>query len=186
MPKRDPETITLGSGSLYLVEYTGEMPKVEDVCVAANMLGRIKGGAALEYTQETYEEKDDLGKVSKIVTTTEEVLLKCGLVTWNGNTLSKLSDRAKVTEAEGRRITKIGGAGNSKGGYYAICFHHEDKEDGDLWVLIMGRNSAGFTLTFASDAGTVVEPEFKAMPHDEDGTLVQLIEEIDPQTPAQG
>ena len=36
----------------------------------------------------------------------------------------------------------------------------------------------GATLTFAADEGTVVEPEFKALPHDESGCLVELIEEI--------
>ena len=34
------------------------------------------------------------------------------------------------------------------------------------------------TLTFATDEGTVVEPEFKALPHDADGTLIELIEDI--------
>lgn len=178
MAKRDKETITLGSGKIYLKTYSDTMPTVDELCVPENELGHIKGGAALEYTEETYEEKDDLGRVSKIITTSEEALLKCGLLTWNGTTLAKLIDRCKTTEANGKRTTKIGGAGNAQGGYYAICFFHEDKTDGNLWVLIKGRNTAGATLTFATDAGTVVEPEFKAMPHDEDGTLIELIEEI--------
>ena len=178
MAKRDKSTITLGSGKIYLMAFAESMPSVEDICKPENLLGYIKGGAALEYTEETYEEKDDLGFVHKIITTSEEALLKCGLLTWNGTTLSKLIDRCKTTEASGKRTTKIGGAGNAQGGYYAICFHHEDKIDGDLWLSIKGRNTAGATLTFATDAGTVIEPEFKAMPHDEDGTLVELIEEI--------
>ena len=178
MAKRDKSTITLGSGKIYLMAYAEAMPTVEDICKAENLLGYIKGGAALEYTEETHEEKDDLGYVHKIITTNEEALLKCGLLTWNGTTLAKLIDRCKTTEASGKRTTKIGGAGNAQGGYYAICFHHEDKTDGDLWIAIKGRNTAGATLTFAADAGTVIEPEFKAMPHDEDGTLVELIEEI--------
>lgn len=178
MAKRDKNVITLGSGKLYLQAFSDEMPTVDTICVEGNLLGHIKGGAALEYTEETYEEKDDLGLVSKIITTNEEALLKCGLLTWNGETLQKLIDRCKSTTEGGKRVTKIGGAGNSQGGYYAICFHHEDKTDGDLWVLIKGRNTAGVTLTFASDAGTVVEPEFKAMPHDKDGTLIELTEEI--------
>ncbi len=178
MAKRDKNVITLGSGKLYLQAFSETMPTVEDICKADNLLGHIKGGAALEYTEETYEEKDDLGLVSKIITTNEEALLKCGLLTWNGETLQKLIDRCKSTTEGGKRVTKIGGAGNSQGGYYAICFHHEDKTDGDLWVMIKGRNTAGVTLTFASDAGTVVEPEFKAMPHDADGTLIELTEEV--------
>jgi hypothetical protein len=178
MAKREKSTITLGSGKIYLTAYADAMPTVDDLCKEENLLGYIKGGAALEYTEETYEEKDDLGYVSKIITTSEEALLKCGLLTWNGETLQKLIDRCGSTEAEGKRVTKIGGAGNAQGGYYAICFFHEDKVDGNVWILIKGRNTAGATLTFAADEGTVVEPEFKAMPHDDAGTLVELIEEI--------
>lgn len=178
MAKRDKDTVTLGSGKIYLQTFSESMPTVDALCVESNLLGYIKGGASLKYTQETYEEKDDLGYVSKIITTNEEAVLKCGLLTWNGTTLKKLLDRCSSTEASGKRTTKIGGAGNAQGGYYAICFHHEDKTDGDLWILIKGRNTAGATLTFATDAGTTVEPEFKALPHDSDGTLVELIEEI--------
>ena len=178
MPKRDKKTITLGSGKIYLQAFATDMPTVDTLCKEENLLGYIKGGAALEYTEETYEEKDDLGFVSKVITTSEEAILRCGLVTWNGATLAKLVDRCHTSEASGKRTTKIGGAGNAQGGYFAICFLHEDKTDGNLWILIKGRNTAGATLTFAADEGTVIEPEFKAMPHDDAGTLVELIEEI--------
>lgn len=178
MAKRDGENITLGSGKIYVAEYADAMPTVDTLCVDENLLGYIKGGASLEYTQETYEEKDDLGFVSKIITTSEEAVLKCGLLTWNGATLAKLVSRGKSTESAGKRTTKIGGAGNSNDKNYVICFFHEDAVDGNLWVLIKGKNTAGFTLTFAVDEGTVVEPEFKAMPHDTEGTLIELIEEI--------
>ena len=175
---RDKNTITLGSGKIYLTAFSDTMPTVDTLCVDDNLLGYVKGGASLEYTEETYEEKDDLGYVSKVITTSEEAILKCGLLTWNGTTLQKLIDRCKSTESAGKRTTKIGGVGNAQGGYYAICFMHEDKTDGNLWILIKGRNTAGATLTFAADSGTVIEPEFKAMPHDDDGTLIELIEEI--------
>ncbi len=178
MAKRDKDVITLGSGTVYLMAYADAMPTVEDICKPENRLGHTKGGAALEYTEETHEEKDDLGYVHKIITVSEEAILKCGLLTWNGSTLAKLIDRCKTSETGGKRTTKIGGIGNAQGGYFAICFEHKDAKDGNLWIAIKGRNTAGATLTFATDAGTVVEPEFKAMPHDEAGTLVELIEEI--------
>lgn len=178
MEKRSKETITLGSGKPYLMEYTGTMPSVEDICKPENLLGHVKGGAALTYTEDTMEEKDDLGFVSKVITTSEEASLKLGLLTWNGRTLEHLVDRCKVTEENGKRTIHIGGAGNSQGKDWVICFLHEDTKDGNLWVLIRGRNTAGLTLTLAADAGTVIEPEFKAMPHDENGTLITLIEEI--------
>ena len=182
MAKRKGDPITLGSGKLYFQEYTDTVPTfdaVKALCVAENRLALIKGGASLEYTEETHEEKDDLGIVSKIITTQEEAKLKCGLLTWTGNTINVLVDRSNTTEAAGVRTTKIGGAGNAKGKYYVLVFHHEDKQEGDLWVVIVGRNTAGLSLTFAADAGSVIEPEFTAKPHDEDGTLVVIYEEID-------
>lgn len=180
MAKRDNKTITLGSGHLYLVSFADALPTVDTICTDDNRLGYIKGGAALTYTMESEEEKDDLGYVSKLITTTEEAVFKCGLITWNGETLTKLVDRCKTTTSQDgkTRTTKIGGAGNAQGGYYALCFHHVDKTSGDLWVLLKGLNTAGLSLTFATDAGTVLEPEFKAMPHDDDGTLIELIEEL--------
>lgn len=178
MPKRKEPPITLGSGKVYLMEFDGEMPEVDAICVDTNELGYIKGGAALEYTEETSVETDDLGRKSKTITTSEEVLMKLGLITWNGNTLQKLIDRCQVSETEGKRVTKIGGAGNAQGKNYVICFFHEDKQDGNLWALIKGRNTAGASLSFATDAASVVEPEFRAEPHDDAGTLVELIEEI--------
>lgn len=178
MSKRDNKTITIGSGVPYLMEYTDTIPTPEEICVEENLLGYVKSGAALTYTEETYEEKDDLGYVSKIITTSEEVILKLGVLTWNGESITKLIDRSKFEENEGKRITKIGGAGNAKGKYYAVCFHQPDKVDGDMWVMLVGRNTVGAEITFAADAGTILEPEFKAIPHDSDGTLVQIIEQL--------
>ena len=179
--KRTKDTITLGSGIPYIAEFAGTMPDVKTICVEENRLGYCKGGATLTYSEEPHEEKDDLGHVSKVITTSEEALLKLGLLTFNGDTVKKLADRCMVTEdkSAGTRTIHIGGAGNAQGKEWVVCFFHEDKKDGNLWVLIRGRNTAGFTLTFAADAGSVVEPEFKALPQDDKGTLITLIEEID-------
>ena len=179
MAKREKTNITLGSGKVYITEYTSDTTLSHStICATGNLLGYIKGGATLTYSEETYEEKDDLGLVSKIITTSEKATLKLGLLTWNGETLQKLIDRCGVTSASGTRTIKIGGAGNKQGKKWAVCFKHEDAVDGDVYVLICGRNTAGFTLTFASEAGTVIEPEFTAMPQDDNGTLITLIEDI--------
>ena len=182
MAKRKGDPITLGSGKLYFEEFADSMPDftaIKALCVDSKRLALIKGGAALEYNQETYEEKDDLGLASKVITVSEEVKLKCGLLTWTGNTLGVLVDRSKSTEASGVRTTKIGGAGNAKGKYYVLVFHHADPTDGDLWVAIVGRNTAGLSLTFSAESGSVIEAEFTAKPHDTDGTLVVVHEELD-------
>ena len=59
------EKIVLGSGKIYVLAYTDEIPADEVIEVDGNLLGLIQGGASLEYTPTFYEAKDDLGLVSK-------------------------------------------------------------------------------------------------------------------------
>lgn len=56
------------------------------------------------------------------------------------------------------RTVKIGGLKNQKNDKYLIRFLHEDDEDGDIRVTIVGKNEAGFSFTFATDAETTLEP----------------------------
>ena len=171
--------ITLGSGKLYLMEFTGEVPETSVICTAENQLGYIKGGATLEYTPTFFEAKDDLGYCIKTIITEEEALLKSGILTFTGDTLEKLCDTARVTEdtEKNLRIVKFGGIGNAKRAKYLICFHHADPIDGDIWVIIVGNNQSGFSLAFAKDAETVIDAEFKALAQDDEGTLIKYIEE---------
>lgn len=176
--KRNAEVITLGSGDLMIKEYTDTMPEYTDFKAESDLLGRIQGGATIEYKGEWYEAKDDTGKVVKTIITEEEATLKSGVITWNGKTLEKLTSTARVTEADGIRTVKIGGVGNHNGKSYALCFHHIDKADGDVWIVIRGVNQAGFSIAFAKDKETVIDAEFKCLPQDDEGTLIQYIEEI--------
>ncbi len=58
-------------------------------------------------------------------------------------------------------------------------FVHEDPVEGNCYLLVVGRNSAGFIITFAADSATVIDAEFTCKPHDERGTLIEFVEEID-------
>lgn len=181
--RRDSDVITLGSGNLMFKEYNGTMPEYTAFDEATDLLGRISGGATIEYSGEWYSAKDDTGKVVKTIITEEEATLKSGIITWNGKTLEKLCATARVTEKDGVRTVKIGGIGNDNGKSYALCFHHVDKADGDVWIVIRGKNQAGFSLAFKKDEETTVDAEFTCLPQDDEGTLIQYIEEM---TPAAG
>lgn len=171
------EKIVLGSGKVYISEYTDSIPENATLETEDNLLGLIQGGATLSYKPTFYEAKDDLGIVSKKFITDEEAILKSGVMTWNGKTLKKLCSTAIVTEATGKRTVKIGGAGNYDGKKYVIHFVHEDTVDGDIRVTIVGSNEAGFELAFAKDKETVINAEFKAQPCDSNGTLIIYEEE---------
>lgn len=176
--RKENDKITLGSGNLLYKEYTDVMPGYSDFDDEADLLGRIQGGATLEYSGEWYEAKDDTGKAVKTIITEEEVILKSGIMTWNGKTLAVLCSTARYTEADGIRTVKIGGVGNHNGKSYAICFHHIDKVDGDVWVVVRAVNQGGLSIAFTKDKETVIDAEFKALPQDDEGTLVTYVEEI--------
>lgn len=187
----DGERIILGSGYLYIKLFDGTLPATESICTDENRLSYIQGGATLEYKPTTHKAVDDLGKVSKVITTEEVATLKSGLMTLCGNTLGKLVDTARITEEKattakaGKRTVKIGGIGNQDRKKYVLCFQHLDPVDGDIYVTIVGRNEAGLSLAFAKDKETIVDAEFTAQPHDEEGTLIQY-EEILPKLAENG
>lgn len=168
------ERILLGSGKVYINEFDETIPEDAEIEKDENLIGYIKGGATIEYTPSFYEAKDDLGYVSEMYLTEESAVLKTGVMTWNGNTLEKLSATARVSEdkATQTRTVKIGGIGNFDSTKYLIRFVHEDTEDGNVRVTIVGMNQSGWTLTFQKDAETVFNVEFKALPCDEEGTLI--------------
>lgn len=173
------DKIVLGSGKLYVTTYdkTVGVPTSSKLEVDDNLIGWIQGGATLTYTPTFYTAKDDLGYVSKTFLTEEVVTLTSGVMTWNGETLAKLTATARVTEADGVRTVKIGGIDNYNGTQYVIHFLHEDATDGNIRITIVGSNEAGFEMTFAKDSETVINAEFNAQPQDDKGTLVLYEEE---------
>lgn len=181
MGKRTKQTITLGSGNLYITEFSGNIPENTEIEKDTNLAGYIQGGAELEYKPEYYTAEDDLGKAKKTIITKEEAKLKSGIMTWNGETLKKLVATGRVTEdtEKGIRTVKIGGIDNNDNKSYIIHFVHKDPVDGDVRVTVVGKNTAGFTLAFAKDKETVIDAEFEAAPSDDEGTLILLQEEIE-------
>lgn len=182
METNEKEKIVLGSGIDYCMEFTGEIPADELIETEANRLGAIKGGATLNYKPSTYTEKDDTGKISKTVTTDEEVTYKLGLITFNAKVLDKLASTGTVTEEKvgdkKRRTIKIGGVENDNGKKWLHRFVHKDDVDGDVRVTIVGTNKSGFSLAFAKDKGTTLEPEITAEPLDKEGHLIIYTEDV--------
>lgn len=172
------EVITLGSGDLMIKEYTDTLPTYSEFSPETDLLGRIQGGCTLEYKGTWYDAKDDTGKAAKTIITEEEATLKSGVITWNGKTLEKLCSTARVSESGGIRTVKIGGTAHHNGKSYALCFHHTDKADGDVWVVVRAVNQGGFSLAFVKDKETVIDAEFKCLPQDSEGTLIQYVEKM--------
>ena len=172
------DRIILGAGDLYLAEYSGSIPSDEVIETELNKIGGIKAGATLEYSTETIDIRAVYGYLTKEIITNEEAVLKTGIMAINGDNIKKLCSTARVTEDSGKhtRTVKIGGVQNDDGKLYVIRFVHKDAKDGDIRVTIVGKNRAGLTFTFMKDAESVIDAEFRAYPHDEEGTLITYVE----------
>jgi len=159
--------------------FDGTIPEDSIIETDINNIGRIQGGASLEYKPKFYECSDDLGLVSREILTEEEISLKSGVMTWNGNTLQKLCSTARVTEdlEKHTRTVKIGGINNFDAKKYLIRFVNKDKLYGNTRITIVGSNQAGFSMAFAKDKETVVNAEFKAGVCDKEGTKIIYTED---------
>lgn len=135
-----------------------------------NLIGRIKGGAKFEYSTEKYEDEDDLGYVKISEITKENVKLTSGVMTWNGEVLAALCSTARVTDnSDGSQRIKIGGLANQNDKVYIIGFEHKSKK---LRVIIVGKNTEGFSFDFKQDSATVIDTVFTAEAADDEGTLI--------------
>lgn len=174
------ERVVLGSGKLYTIPFTDSIPTDAEIETEENRLGDIQGGATLEYKPTYYTVEDDLGLVKEDFITAEEATFKSGILTWNGKTLEKLCATAvAMDEAEKKKRTvKIGGLDKDKKEKRLFRFVHKDDVKGDIRVTIVGKNQAGFTLSFLKDKETVINAEIKGTPLDNDGTLIIYEEEL--------
>lgn len=179
---RDKKSVPLGSGRCYVAELTEGMTlqaaELVALCVDENLLGETKNGATLSYTANIHKEQDDHGILIRVITTEEEAKLKLGVFSWCPDTLTLLASTARKVKEGDYDVLKIGGLNNDNGKSYVVVFKHIDPKLGDLYVAIVGSNTAGLSLAFARDNTTKLEPEFTALPSDEEGTLIKMFEAL--------
>lgn len=176
----DKDDVKLGSGDLYIMEFTGTVPEDTAIEVDANKIGHIQGGASLEYTNEWKVVTDDMGVTIKNFLTKENVLFKSGILAWNGKVLQALCSTARITEPTAQnayRIVKIGGKKNADGKSYIIHFVHTTDKGKHIKLTIVGTSRNGFTIAFDPENESVIDAEFTAISQDADGTLVTYKEE---------
>lgn len=174
------EEIILGSGDLYIVEFTGAIPEDSVIEAETNRAGNIKGGATLEYSQTSQTVKDDMGRVRKTITTEEDVKMKTGLITWAQEWIQAVISTARVdtTTKAGHRIYKIGGLTNRNKKRHLFRFVHTRDDGRKLRVTVTGKNTGTISMAFNPENPTTVDAEITANTLDREGTLVIIDDEL--------
>lgn len=164
--------IILGSGYIYVAEYTGDTIPADNVLeTTANQFGYTKGGATLAYETEYTEVTDDNGQIKEQFLSTDSMTLRCGALMGSPSDIVRICPTATSTTANGTTTVKLGGVGNDNNKKYVIRFKHKTE---DLRVTIVGKNTDGFELSFAADDGVTLEPTFTASAMDSDGVLAEV------------
>ena len=180
MENRSKKTVPLGSGLFYIAEFSGNMPDAEALvamCTTENQFGETKNGATLNYSATEHKEQDDHGKLMRVIVTEEEAKLKGGIFSWCPEMLTKLVRTGRMSTTGNYNVLKIGGLNNDDGKQYIVIFKHIDPKYPPLYVAIVGTNSAGLQIAFARDNTSKLEPEFTALPCDDEGSLIYVVEE---------
>ena len=174
------DEIILGSGDLYIVEFTGEIPEDTVIEADANRAGNIKGGAKLEYSIESQTVQDDKGRVKKTIVTKETVTFKTGLMTWVKQYMQALVQTARIDETTkaGHRIYKLGGLANLSKTRYLWRFVHTRDDGRKVRITVTGKNTGTISLDFQPENETVVDSEITGDTLDAAGTLVIYDDEL--------
>lgn len=178
------ERIALGSGKIYLAERPDSLDTdladldamIAKYCVPQYEFGAVKNGATLSYSPTNYTASDDLGRYTKTIVQEEAVTLGCGLITVGADMLNALVDTARVEETTSKKkVIKIGGTANAKNATYLVVFEHLDSRDGNIYVIIAGKNTAELQFAFQPGTETILNPTFTAEGLDDDGTKLIIV-----------
>lgn len=174
------DEIILGSGDLYIVEFSGDIPEDTAIETDENRAGNIKGGATLEYSAESQTVQDDKGRVKKTIITKETVTFKTGLITWVKLFIQAIIQTARIDETTkaGHRLFKLGGLSNMSKKRYLWRFVHTRDDGRKLRITVTGKNTGTISLAFQPENETTVDAEITADTLDSEGTLVILDDEL--------
>lgn len=163
----------LGSGKVYITEFSGTVPTDKTIETAANQFGYTKGGATLSYSPETYTVEDDCGQIKDTRITSETVEFKAGAMVSSAEDIMKVCPTAQISTDSTTNITtvKIGGIENDNGKSWLVRFV---QTSGNVRATIIGKNTSGFELSFSADEESTFEPTFTAEPMDDTGVLCQI------------
>ncbi|MBR4627785.1 MAG: Ig-like domain-containing protein [Ruminococcus sp.] len=178
--RKEIDRIAIGSVDIYMQEFTGtkvsDIPADNAIETEANHIGRTKDGGEITYTTTYYNVKSDDGKAARNELTDDGATVSFGLITWNGDTITKLVPTASTTLSDGKRRTLIGGVANKNDKVYLIRAVHKDGVKGDVRYTFIGKNVNGFAAAYKPGQETTITPNITAEPFD-DGRLIVLDEE---------
>lgn len=165
----------LGSGDLYIINYTGgDIPADTTIETEGNMIGGIKGGATVSYTPTIYSVSDDMRRMKKSLITAEEATFKTGYLSFDLGEIAKIALGSKLQETYAGNKSTLSVGGGQTISEYLLRFVHTMGNGKKVRVTMIGTPVSGFELAFSPENESVINAEFSAVPMNAQGQLFTI------------
>lgn len=152
----------LGVGDIYML-VADAIPETDtELETDDNFIGSTSGGCSLSYDFEKYDIIDDKNQKLDSYKQAETVGFKGNILTFDLDTLAKLTANAKVEETENETILKLGSEDNTLQ-KIVVRYVHTFKDGKKMRVTLIGNSASGFELSFTKDKETIIPFEISAL-----------------------
>ena len=164
----------LGSGDLYIMAYTGQIPEDGTIETEGNMIGGIKGGATISYTPTIYSVSDDMRRIKKSLITAEEATFKTGYLSFDLGEIAKIALGSTLQSSYSGTKSTLSVGGGQTISEYVLRFVHTMGNGKKVRVSMIGTPVSGFELAFSPENESVINAEFSAVPMNNKGHLFTI------------
>lgn len=157
------DEILMGSGELYMYEFTGEeIPEHATIETDDHNVGHCNSGFSIDYKPEIYDVKNQYGKIVKRFTKSEDITVKTGIISWSLDKLNLLSTAQLAIDAQKKtRTLTFGGKKALK--TVLVRFVHEKENGKKLRFTAIAQGGNGFALEFSGDKELTIDAELAAI-----------------------
>lgn len=158
------DTILLGGGAVYIMPIEGatSIPDDNVIETPANNVGWCESGAKIQYKPKLADIYNQYDQLVKRFITRENLTFKTGILTWNLENLSKLSNANFVPATENNLERRVVFTGTGALNTVLLRFVYIKENGKAIRFTMVGQGGNGFGLDF-SDKATSIDAEIQGI-----------------------
>lgn len=158
------DTILLGGGAVYIMPIEGvtSIPDDSVIETAANNVGWCESGAKIQYKPKLADIYNQYDQLVKRFITRENLTFKTGILTWNLENLSKLSNANFIPATENNLERRVVFTGTGALNTVLLRFVYIKENGKAIRFTMVGQGGNGFGLDF-SDKATSIDAEIQGI-----------------------
>ena len=152
----EAKEILIGAADVFMYQFDGnEIPADSVIETAEHSVGHCSSGFTVDYKPTKYDVKNHHGSTVKSYITNEEVSAKTGIMSWDMEKLSLLSNGEYTVDKE-KKLRTLVFTGNGKALKSVLIRAVHEKENGKkLRFTMIGQGGSGFSIAFENKEVTV-------------------------------